>query len=113
MADIQSVHSDIIKEVYQMPMSEIIRPFQSELCEKKVRSLINTLKNPDTMDEVPPIDVLWVKGVEGGNYYYSFGGCHRYEAHKILNLNMIKVKLIKSTVKDLRSYLGASTPSLK
>lgn len=113
MTEIQSIHSDVIKDVYEMPISDIIRPFPSELTEKKVRSLIKTLKNTDTIDAVPPIDVLWIKGSEGGNYYYSFGGCHRYAAHKILNLDTIKVKLIKSTIEDLRGYLGASTPNLK
>lgn len=113
MSDIQSVHTDTIKDVYEMPLSEIIRPFESELDDKKVRSLIKSLKNPETKDEVPPIDILWIKGTEGGNYYYSFGGCHRYAAHKILNLDTIKVKLVESTVEVLRGYLGASTPNLK
>lgn len=113
MSEIQSIHTDVIEDVYEMPMSEIIRPFQSELCEKKVNSLIKTLKSPDTKNNVPPIDVLWIKGSEGGNYYYSFGGCHRFAAHKILKLKTIKVKLVESTLDVLKGYLGASTPDLK
>ena len=62
---------------------------------------------------VPPVDVLWVTGSEGGNYYYSFGGCHRYEAHKRLGLPTIRSKLVKSTIEDIRTYLGSSTPDLK
>lgn len=70
-------------------------------------------QDPNECHKVPPIDVLWIKGSEGGDYYYSFGGCHRYEAHKRLKRDTIKAKIVESTITDLKCYLGNSTPDLK
>ncbi|GFT91791.1 putative sulfiredoxin [Nephila pilipes] len=108
-----SIHAAHIEEIHDVPFGVLIRPFPSELEEDKVVSLMETLQNPETKGNVPPIDVLWVTGSEGGDYYYSFGGCHRYEAHKRLKLPSIRCKLVKSTIQDLKTYLGGSTPDLR
>ncbi|XP_076823530.1 sulfiredoxin-like [Clavelina lepadiformis] len=108
-----SIHSDHVKEFYTMPIKYVTRPLPPELDENKVKSLMDTLENPNTEQQVPPIDVLWIQGREGGNYYFSFGGCHRYEAHVRLKRENIKVKLISSTVESLQTYLGSSAPDLK
>ncbi|EZA60722.1 hypothetical protein DMN91_001665 [Ooceraea biroi] len=108
-----SIHSNPHAEVYEMPMNVIIRPLPAVINEEKVQSLMSTLKNVETEHTVPPIDVLWIKGSEDGDYYYSFGGCHRYAAHQRLGKTSIKAKIIQSTLTDLRCYLGNSTPDLK
>ncbi|XP_015918772.2 sulfiredoxin [Parasteatoda tepidariorum] len=110
---VSSIHAAHIHEIHDVPFNVLIRSFPSELDEDKVLSLMETLKNPESRENVPPVDVLWITGREGGNYYYSFGGCHRYEAHKRLGLPTIRCKLVKSTINDLRHYLGGSTPDLK
>ncbi|KAH9500746.1 hypothetical protein Btru_076383 [Bulinus truncatus] len=107
-----TVHAAHITEVHNVPIHILIRPIPSILDENKVISLMETIKSEEEKNTVPPIDVLWITGRQGGYYYYSFGGCHRYEAYKRLKRESIPCKLFKSTVEDLRSYLGSSTPDL-
>eukprot|EP01027_Heterolobosea_sp_BB2_P012362 GEZU01017922.1.p1 GENE.GEZU01017922.1~~GEZU01017922.1.p1 ORF type:complete len:127 (+),score=38.27 GEZU01017922.1:57-437(+) len=103
----ESIHSNNITDVYDVPMSVIKRPIPSILDEEKVQSLMQSIQNEE---DVTPIDIMWIKGEEGGNYYYAFGGCHRWEAHKRLGRTTIKGKLIETTPQTLQTYLGASAP---
>lgn len=103
MSDGRGVHASV-------PLSVITRPIATPVDEAKVASLMATLRDASTADQVPPITLLRLTGDAGGQYYYSFGGCHRYEAHKRLGSAEVPAVLQRASLADLRVFLGASTP---
>ncbi|XP_057686283.1 uncharacterized protein srxn1 isoform X2 [Corythoichthys intestinalis] len=70
--DSESIHSKGLQEVTDVPIDVIIRPFPPVLDEEKVHSLVNTIKDGADISVVPPIDVLWIKGREGGKFYTTY-----------------------------------------
>ncbi|CAF3448301.1 unnamed protein product [Rotaria sp. Silwood1] len=108
-----SIHSASIEEIYDIPMKDINRPLPSVLDENKVQSLMETIQTMES-NRVPPIDVLWYEATNSGNnYFFAMGGCHRWEAHKRLNSETIRAKLVRTTLNDLKVYFGSSLPNLK
>ena len=59
-----------------------------------------------TVPPVCPTDLLSAQG----NWYYAFGGCHRWAAHTRLGSPTIPAKLIKVSPATINTYLGASSP---
>lgn len=60
-----SIHSKPNAEIHDVPMEILIRPFPLDVNDDKVKSLMETLKNPETETLVPPVDILWIKGRNG------------------------------------------------
>jgi sulfiredoxin len=100
-------------EVHDIPISVIQRPLVPIVDEGKVTSLCSALREDGggTEKDIPPVTVLWVEGTEGGNYYYAFGGCHRYEAYKRSGRDTIPAIIQKVPIESLKTILGASAPT--
>ena len=86
-----------------VPLASLKRPLErgftgAENDPEKVKMLMESIAE---VGQLVPIDVLEVDGA-----LWSFSGCHRYEAHKRLGLDTIKVRVIKSTREALRHHLS-------
>lgn len=121
-----SMQSTNLKVDY-VPLDQIRRPIPPVLDYQKIDAMLSTLNGTPmasatcgleeiTSGELPPIDVFKVRE-EGKNYYFAFGGCHRFQAYDRLSEEgtketMVKVKLLPATRKTLRVYLGASVDEM-
>ncbi|RCH88592.1 Sulfiredoxin, partial [Rhizopus stolonifer] len=95
--------------VYDVPMSVINRPIPSQLDREKVENMKVVLEEPGRENELTPIDVHHVV-YKGDDYYFAFGGCHRWAASKEMEKETIRAKLIDTPVSVINTYLGSSSP---
>ncbi|KAI8996835.1 ParB/Sulfiredoxin [Pilobolus umbonatus] len=109
MTDNYSIHGDSVTEVHDIPMSIINRPIPSQLDREKVDHMKQILQTPGKENELTPIDVHHVT-YKGEDYYFAFGGCHRWEASKELGNEFIRAKLIETPPSVIRVYMGSSSP---
>lgn len=121
-----SIQSNQIKESY-VPLDQIRRPIPPVLDYQKIDAMVSTLSGTPmesatcTMEniqsgELPPIDVFRVRE-QGKDYYFAFGGCHRFQAYDKMNekgqsQTMVKCRLLPATRKTLKLYLGASVDEM-
>ncbi|KAI3405752.1 hypothetical protein KGF56_001359 [Candida oxycetoniae] len=110
-----------------VPLHEIRRPIPPVLDHQKIDAMVSTLKGVPmesatckiediTGGELPPIDVFKIRE-EGKNYYFAFGGCHRFQAYdKISKENgkevLVKCRILPATRKTLKIYLGSSVDEM-
>ena len=92
----------LLVNVKTVPMSQVIRPIAPVLDHDKVECLMESI---DREGLQVPIKVL--QDIDTG-LMFSFGGCHRFEAHKRLNKETVLVEVRSATPTMLKLYLGAS-----
>lgn len=113
----------------EIPLSKIRRPIPPVLDYQKIDAMFSTLNGipmasktctleeaTNLNKELPPIDVMVVKE-NSQIYYFSFGGCHRFQAYERLSKErgndvMVRCKLIPATRNQLKLYLGSSLDDL-
>ncbi|KAK6204397.1 ParB/Sulfiredoxin [Scheffersomyces amazonensis] len=122
-----SLQSSQLKEEY-VPLNEIRRPIPPVLDYNKIDAMVSTLNGVPmasatcgleeiTSGELPPIDVFKVRE-QGRNYYFAFGGCHRFQAYERIDkesgekVTQVKCRILPATRKTLKVYLGGSVDEM-
>ncbi|KAL3230729.1 Sulfiredoxin [Nakaseomyces bracarensis] len=125
-----SMQSSNLRKVSQIPLSQIRRPIAPVLDYQKIDAMVSTMKGvpqasrtcsleaaTEMNGELPPIDVLCVRE-NGENYYFAFGGCHRFQAYDRLAQEQnnpdvpVRAKVLPSTRHQLRLYVGTSIDTM-
>ena len=85
-------------QIKEIPVNQIHRPLPRTTDRAKVISLANSIAEEGLLE---PIDVLEVEG-----RYYGFSGCHRYEAHQLLEKETIKCRVRRAPRSVLRAHMA-------
>lgn len=119
------MQTSLLREEY-VPLREIRRPIPPVLDKQKIESMVLTLKGTPmesstckvenmTPGELPAIDVFKVRE-SGKNYYFAFGGCHRFQAYDEMAKHqeeiLVKCKILPATRDSLKVYLGSSVDQM-
>ncbi|KAI5951470.1 hypothetical protein KGF54_004544 [Candida jiufengensis] len=122
-----SIQTQGLKDEY-IPLNQIRRPIPPVLDHQKIDSMVSTLKGTPmasktatleeiTAGELPPVDVFKVRE-QGHNYYFIMNSCHRLQAYDRIAKEenkpdlLIKCKVLPSTRKTLKLYLGGSVDEM-
>lgn len=84
--------------IAEIPTNQIRRPLPRQTDPAKVAALMASIQVEGLRE---PIDVLEVDGE-----YYSFSGCHRYEAHQRLGKETIRCRVRRAPRSVLRMHLA-------
>lgn len=124
-----SIQSGNLNRISYIPLSQIRRPIPPVLDYNKIDAMVGTLSGKpmasktcsleeasEMNGELPPIDVMCVRE-NGENYYFAFGGCHRFQAYERINAQgeqeaMVRCKILPATRKQLRLYVGSSVDKM-
>ena len=85
-------------QIKEIPLQQIRRPLPRATDQAKVEALMKSIQEIGLQE---PIDVLEVEGE-----YYSFSGCHRYEACTKLGLETIRCNVRKAPRSVLQKHLA-------
>lgn len=123
-----SIQTSTLKDSF-VPLNQIRRPIPPVLDHQKIDAMVSTLKGTPMASatcaiedilsgELPPIDVFRVRE-QGKDYYFAFGGCHRFQAYDRMDAEkeddepiMVRCRLLPATRKTLKVYLGGSVDEM-
>ncbi|KAK9462606.1 ParB/Sulfiredoxin [Lipomyces oligophaga] len=109
-----SIQTKNLNNITFLPLDSIRRPIMPVLDEEKISRMIETLKttDPDSIDDgLPPIDILRVRK-NGKDWYFGFGGCHRFQAYERTGRKIAKCKVVPVTESMLKMYVGGSVDEM-
>ncbi|CCD23694.1 sulfiredoxin NDAI_0C00330 [Naumovozyma dairenensis CBS 421] len=125
-----SIQTHNLQRITEIPLSQIRRPIMPVLDTQKIDAMVSTmngipmasktcsLESAQSMDgKLPPIDVMVVRHNDE-NYYFAFGGCHRFQAYdrqakdKDDSNYLVRCKLIPATERQLKMYVGGSIDNM-